>query len=133
MKINIKNAEKLNEAIKKAEGKATARLLKVEDVKRLLEAVEKQLNLPKALMKGVKVHGCPTGQDFPNAYKFAPQATCFDAEYCASGWCVVDVKRDTCPRWKDKAVITLTEEAKYAILQNMSRLTCENMPRFNVW
>ena len=133
MKINIKNTEKLNSEIKKAEGKATARLLTVDDIRRLLAGVEKQLSLTKAELRGVIVRGCPAGQDFPNAYGHTPYATCFTAEYCSSGWCVTEIERDRCPRWKDKAIITLTDAAKDAILYNMTRLSSDNMPSFPTW
>lgn len=115
MKINIDNTVKLNEAIKTAEGKATARTIKATQIVSTLQEIEK--GIPKKKMSGTRVHY--TGAEhFPNAYKYRPESTHWIAENINGKWYVIDIYRDTCPNrssWNTE--VNYSEAAKQAILE----------------
>lgn len=114
-------AEPLSAAIRKAEGRATARRLTARDVVDALESITETLNIPAKHMRGIKATVCPAAQDFPRAYKYTPDATTFCAEYKSTGWVVTDISRAACPRASQEYFIELTEDAKAAILDRISR------------
>ena len=120
MKINIDNTVKLTEAIKTAEGKATARTIKATQIVSTLREIEK--GIAKKKMSGTRVHY--TGAEhFPNAYKYRPESTHWIAENINGKWYVVDIYRDTCPNrstWNTE--ITYSETAKQAILENAAHV-----------
>lgn len=113
--------EPLSAAIREAEGRATARCLTARDVMFALESITKNLNIGKTLMRGIKATVCPAAQDFPRAYKYTPEATTFCAEYKPGGWVVTGIERTKCPRASQEYYIELTENAKTAILDRISR------------
>ena len=87
MKINIENTEKLEGALKEAQGRATARTIDVERILDVLKYVEKRLGIGKAALKGTKVHF--TGAEkFAKAYRFTPESTHFEAEHNGKTWFV---------------------------------------------
>lgn len=104
----------LKDAIKEAEGRATARRISINDIFAHCKAVEEKLNISKKAMNGVKIHCDPNAQEFPKAYKYTPESTHFTAEYKNGTWRVTDVFRDVCG--KHDTAIELTEEAEKAIL-----------------
>ena len=115
MKINIDNTVKLNEAIKTAEGKATARTVEATQIQYTLHEIE--AGIAKKKMSGTRVHY--TGAEhFPNAYKYRPESTHWIAENINGKWYVVDIYRDTCPNrssWNTE--VNYSEAAKQAILE----------------
>lgn len=116
MKINITNEMKLAEAIKQAEGRATARTITVDDIKRQLEKIP----VPKAKLDGTKVH-YNGAEHFPNAYKYRPESTHFIAENIKGKWYITDIYRDTCPNRETwRMSIKYSEAAKAWLLENAS-------------
>lgn len=113
--------EPLSAAIREAEGRATARCLTARDVLFALESITENLNIPAKHMRGIKATVCPAAQDFPRAYKYTPDATTFCAEYKSAGWVITDIARTVCPRASQEYHIELTEDAKAAILDRISR------------
>ena len=121
MKINIENTEKLEGALKEAQGKATARTIDVDRILGVLKYVEKRLGIGKAALKGTKVHF--TGAEkFAKAYRFTPESTHFEAEYNGKTWFVTSITRDTCPQRQDAIEVTLSDTAKDAVLKSLSRM-----------
>lgn len=118
MKINITNEEKLATAIKEAEGKATARTVTVDDIRRTLAKIGN--GIAKAKLHGTTVHY--TGAEhFPNAYRFRPESTHWVAKNIKGKWYVVKIFRDTCPNrttWNTE--VDFSDEAKKAIIDKMS-------------
>lgn len=119
--INLKErSEKtinaLQEAIKEAEGRATARKISYHDIFTRIEAVEGKLKITKKAMNGIKICCDPNAQDFPKAYKYTPESTHFVAEYKNGSWRITNIFRDVCGKHDIK--IELTEEAEKAILEN---------------
>lgn len=124
--INLKNPNadtKLSDAIKAAEGKATARTLDVSDIKRIIDHVDSELKIPKKFMLGVKITCDVNAQTFPASYKYTPESTWFDAECKKTGWCVTDIYRwKTMLTDKHKVEINLTDEARKAIIDRFSKI-----------
>lgn len=108
----------LSDAIKEAEGRASARCITATDIIDELTAVERGLRIPKKSTVGVSVVVDANAQDFPNAYKYTPTSTWFRAEYTSTGWKVTDIYRGETARYNAKYRIKLTDEAKTRIIEN---------------
>jgi hypothetical protein len=128
MKIIIKeaNQEKINAAIREAEGRATARTITAQDIISAAEKVTKHLGIPMKAMIDVVAHVDINAQDFPRAYKYVPESTQFRMIRTASGWALTDIYRDRTHRSGHAAEIRLTETAKEAVLASASVINnCE--------
>ena len=121
MKIIVKeaNADRINAAIKEAEGRATARTITAMDVNSAAEKITRRLNISKTALKGVSAHVDPWAQDFPRAYKYTPESTQFDLIYTGSGWALVNVDRDRTHGARNAAQIRLTDAARAAVLDKV--------------
>lgn len=124
MKINIEHAEKLEKAIKEAEGRATSRTVTVESIVDILNGITKKYDIPKSKLHGTKVH-YDGGEHFPNAYFKcgSPMSTHWTAENSHGKWYVTDIKRDYCPcRKTSSGYIEYSETAKESILEKASQI-----------
>ena len=112
-------ASTLSAAIKEAEGRATARTITARDIISRLKEIEKGLNISKKNMNGVSVHVDENAQTFPSAYKFTPESTHFFATFKGGSWIITGIERARCGSASKKVTITLTEEAKAAIIDRI--------------
>lgn len=112
--------EKLREWIQEAQGRATVRLIKEDDIYRWLDLVESRLGITKKAMQDVYVCIDPNAQDFPRAYKYTPESTQFAAYYKNGSWRILAIKREICQR--KKAQIELSASAKEAILNKYKEI-----------
>ena len=121
MNIVIKwdNIERINEAIKQAEGRAKERRIKYENIDYAIFEIEKKLDIPRVAMLGIMVDIDCNAQKFPNAYKYTPESTHAVVKKTASGWNLIGVHRGVC-RTK-KFMVTLTEVAKQALIERCER------------
>lgn len=119
IRINIKNADKLNAAIKAAEGRATARTETAESIARMLADIAGRYGIPKKRLDGTRVY-FDGGQKFPTAYKYTPESTHWEAEYKNGNWFVTAVWRDRCPNRTTQGTIAYSDTAKAWILENAS-------------
>lgn len=116
---SIADKDKLNAIITEAEGRATARTITADSIAEVLDSVENRLGYPaKKYLKGVKVH-FSNAEHFPNAYHYTPYCTKFDAIHNGKEWRIVAVYRAECPNRRADTHITLTEEAKAAVLKGL--------------
>lgn len=116
MRINITNTEKLENAIKAAEGRATARTVTVRDIKKVLDKVG--VGITKKALHGTKVlyNGA---EHFPNAYRYRPESTHWEAEYSHGKWYVTSIHRAECPnRTSWNTEIQYSPEARRELLEN---------------
>ena len=121
MKVNIEHKEKLEAALKEAQGRATARTIDVDRILSVLKYVEERLGIGKAALKGTKVHF--TGAEkFAKAYRYTPESTHFEAVHSGKTWFVTSITRDTCPQRQDAIDVVLSETAKDAVLKSLSRM-----------
>lgn len=127
IKVNIvikeENKNRIDEAIKKAEGKATARCISHKTVFRIIDSLNGRFgNVSKKNLKGTVIH-FDNAQHFPNAYHYRPESTHFKARHNGTNWTLTDVYRDTCPnRMSFYVSIELSDMAKNAILKNYETL-----------
>ena len=117
MLIKEANREKIEAIIKAAEGRATARTISFWGMIGFLEILEESLGICKKDMVGITADIDINAQDFPNAYKYTPTSTHFTVVRKASGWDLVSVSRDTTRRRGHRFHVTLTDEAKEAIIK----------------
>ena len=117
--VNDKNKEKINDAIKKAEGKARERTITANDIFWMVKNIEENLGIPKSKMLGVVATVDYHAQKFPNAYKYPPYSTHVVLEKVSTGWAVVDIRRNITRRNK-RFVIELTNEAKEELIYKHS-------------
>ena len=115
-------AVKVNAAIKEVEGRATVRTASAADLADALLEIEKKLSITKKAMEGVSACIDVHAQDFPNAYKYTPLSTQFFCEFRKGYWRLKNIVRDDCEKAGQKFRLSLTDEAKDAIIH-----------RYNYW
>ena len=120
MIINARNEEKINQEIRKAEGKATARTITAYDILTDLREYENTILIPKKSMIGIKLEIDHHAQNFPNAYKYRPESTKVYLERVKSGWNITHIYRNTCNRANHKFKSEFTDEAKKEIIKVLS-------------
>lgn len=108
----VAESAELREIIHAAEGRASVRLLSVDDIMDAIDDVPRCV--PKKHLPGCEVHCDPHAQTFPRAYKHTPDSTHFSTVYRASGWYLTRVCRDTCGTSRGRLV--LTDDAKADII-----------------
>ena len=117
MKINIRDKEKVNEAL--AVVNARVRNASHYDVENVVERIElnlQQKGLLKKYWTGLRFQCNPNAGKFPNAYKGIPMATYFTVERYPSGWFLVGVERKECRTDHITLVSGLSEEQKQGVL-----------------
>jgi hypothetical protein len=118
IKLTPNNYEKIQAAIDNAEGRASERLITVEDIVEALTTLEQKLNITKKALIGTTVRVDYNTQHFAKAYKYTPHSTHFAAEYRKSGWFITDIYRWSCGGHKFN--LTLSDTAKVAIVNNFT-------------
>lgn len=128
--IDQAHADKITEAIKAAEGRATARTITADDI---INECDRQLvrlyGLGASLdeLDGTEIHVDVNAQDFPNAYKYTPVSTHFRATYSGKKWRLTDVFRDTCR--KNRGSVKVPEAAKKSIMATIEDAGAELIGR----
>lgn len=128
MKIIVKesNSEKITDAIRDAEGRATARTITAQNVIDTARKITRRLGIPKKYMIGITASVDYHAQNFPNAYKYTPESTQFRMIYTASGWALTSISRETTRRPSRAVDIFLTDDARAMIILNASHMaSCE--------
>ena len=117
MKIKVTDTLGLDDALKAAQGKASARVLDAQDIARICAAAFAHMGISKKAADGVELH-YDGAEHFPAAYRHIPDSTHFKAVFSArAGWVVTEIRRDVCPNrdgWN--AGLRLTDAAKAAIV-----------------
>ena len=96
IKISAANAEKINAAISEIEGKATARTLDADDLIKIAERSEKQVEVRTFLPKSQQTGAVVTyrmGINLPNRYKYALEYTEVTLGRRPSGWFLLSARR----------------------------------------
>ena len=120
MLIKYTNSEKIEKIIKEAEGRATARTIDYGSMSMAIDRLEESLGIPKKHMIGIVADIDVNAQDFPRAYKYTPESTHFRVIRKQSGWDLERVYRDRTRRYNHEFHVTLTEQAKEAIIESKS-------------
>ena len=120
---NQNNWTKLQELLNTSQERCTARTLEVEDIKKLIEKIEKRLNdlgLPKTYRNGLTVDCNPYQEEFAQAYKYTPEGTYIILAYDKNNWRVLEVYRANCKGKSEKALqFDFTNDQKERILNNI--------------
>lgn len=111
--------ESLKNAIKEAEGRASARTITAEEILSTLIRIEDDLHISKKAMDGIRMIADINSQSFPRAYKYTPESTHFSAEYKNGSWRLTDIYRAECKN-SFHIHIDHTEESKKAIIERLS-------------
>ena len=121
--INDHNVPRIEALIAEAEGRATTRTLDIEDIKYIVEELDRYMyahGISKASAEGTTVCYNPNGQKFANAYKYIPYSTQVKLLYHNKKWRLTDVSRDVC---KQRTIwVNWTDAAKANLLDSASRL-----------
>lgn len=120
MKINVNNAAKLEKLLAEVQRRSRERTLNARDIRLVAETVEKKLDkldIPKGKRAGTEAfYGrC---NNFPNAYKYTPFATCIRLLRGTSAWYVVECRRQDC---RGENSIRLTDEQKKIVTNRALR------------
>ena len=94
-----KNWEKLEDTLKEVQRGCTARTIDTNDIKKIIKEIEKNLymrRLPKSSWDGLIVYCNPYKEQFPNAYKHAPNGTIFNLAYYNDCWRILSIDRGIC-------------------------------------
>lgn len=114
--IKLSDTEKLLAAIVEAEGRATVRVITPDDISNAIIIIEKKLSIPKKYMDGVSAEVDYNAQQFPNAYKYTPESTFFDAINKKGIWYITSIYRGRTRGTSHAIAINLTDAAKAEML-----------------
>lgn len=118
IKITAENADKINDAIIAAEGRARVRCISAENIVKACEKAFDRFDIAKKALEGVKISVDIHAQAFPNSYRYTPESTQFCAVYKRGAWYLIDVYRGVCRAPSQQYRATLTEAATGAIISN---------------
>lgn len=120
---NENNWKKLEELLNISQERCTARTLDLEDIKKLIEKIEKRLTylgLPKCYRDDLKVYCNPFREEFAQAYKYTPCGTKITLVYKNNNWRVLTAYRANCNGKDEKALeFIFTDDQKERILNNI--------------
>lgn len=126
IKINItsKTAEaKITSILEDVQARCKARTIDFRDIELALDNVEKKIGIPKCRLDGTTVTVDVHGADFPSAYKYTPESTIFSAANIKGKWYITSIKRSTTRRFNQRVACTLSEAAKSAVVERLSRFS----------
>lgn len=120
MKIIIResNREKIEKALEDIQKRCTMRNIDFDDLLKIIKDIEETLGIPKKRMLGIEADVDYNAQDFPRAYKYTPESTHIIIEKVSSGWALRYIIRDRCRSANRKYMLTLTDDAKEAIIES---------------
>ena len=119
-----KNWEKLEDTLKEVQGGCTVRTINIDDIKRIIKEIEKNLyikKLPKSSWDGLIIYCNPHKEQFPNAYKHAPNGTIFNLTYYNDCWRILSIDRGICSGSPNRRLEYLfNEEQKQKMLDGLA-------------
>lgn len=121
--VKIENLDKINELIKKAEGKSRVRTITYTNIKEVCDMIEKKYSnyMSKKTMKDMIAYVDLYAQSFPNTYKGLPMSTQFEVIKTDRGWNIIDISRKEV-RTRNEILLQFTENQKNCIINHMSKL-----------
>lgn len=111
---------KLTEELDNVQKRCSARTITAREIFDELVSIENKLGIAKCHMNGIRVTVDLNARSFPNAYKYIPESTHFNAELRSGKWRITDIRRAQTLRPTVGHNIELTEEAKEAIIKSLS-------------
>ncbi len=120
MIIKESNRARIEEEIRNAEGRATARTITYKNIVDEIERIENELRIPKKYMVGIQASVDVNAQNFPRSYKYTPESTHFLMERTTTGWDLITVMRDSTRTAGHRAKLFLPDEAKQQIINRLT-------------
>ena len=122
--ISEANENKIAEAIKECEGRASARCIDAKGIIKAAKDYTTALGVPKTAMLGLHVKVDLNAQRFPRAYKYTPESTQFDMEYTKSGWKLTWIGRAECrnPNHAYSMIYPMSDTLKSALVNRFYSL-----------
>ena len=114
--IKLSDTEKILAAIVEAEGRASVRVITPDDISNAIISIEKKLSITKKAMDGVSAEVDYNAQHFPNAYKYTPESTFFEAAYRKGTWYITNIYRGRTRGASNAISLYLPDAAKTAIV-----------------
>ena len=123
MKIIIKesNRERLQKALDAVQQRTRTRTISVDNLFEMIITIDYKLDIAETMMIGIIADVDYNAQQFANAYKYVPKSTHVTIAKVASGWALTNVRRDICRGPGSKYILTLTDEAKTALVESRMR------------
>jgi hypothetical protein len=123
MKIRIckENRDKIQKALDAVQQKCKERTITVDDIIYSVKDIQDNLKIAKKAMIGIKVESDQCCQNFPNAYKYTPYSTQYVMECTSTGWFLTWVDRKPTKRSGNQYNLTLTEDAKKALVERFTK------------
>lgn len=119
--IKEANRGRIEAELEKVQGKCRERLIDYKRICDALKEVENELGIPKKALKGVSVNIDWNAQHFAKAYKYTPESTQFRAVHTGTAWKLTYVGRCACRVPNRRHLVTLTNDAKAAIIARMEQ------------
>jgi hypothetical protein len=117
--IKQENESKIQQMIDDAQGRATARVIDINDILNATVKIEAVLNVPKKYLEGIVYSVDMNAQDFPHAYKYVPESTHFTLTYKNGTWRVSDIIRAQCRTYGHAFVCeNMSAETEQAIIRS---------------
>lgn len=119
MKINIKNAAKVQAALESVQARCRERLCTVDDIHDAISCIMDKV-AAKADIKGLTIVVNPNRQTFPACYNGVPMATYASLYFSGRDWFLVGAKRKPC----SNSYIVSDSVASEGILKNALAKNC---------
>ena len=119
--IKDTNKEKIESAIKEAEGRAKERLICFADIESAIKEIEKKFHcVTKKSMEGLSIIVDPYAQKYPKAYKYTPESTQFLLTFEKGSWRLRWVARRAQDKYcvKSYEVVAMPEDLINAIVKD---------------
>lgn len=121
--INEKNKDRITAELDTLQKKCSVRTISFQAILSCCNKVEERIGLPKKYLKGVRISVDPYAQTFPNAYKYTPESTQFDAVHTGKEWKLIKLYRSATRGPKLEFIVVLTEEAKKEVLLRLEHFS----------
>lgn len=118
-----KASEDLTKILDEVQRRCSARIITARNICWALARIGGKLDITKKAMDGVTVAVDLNAQNFPGKYKGTPYSTIFEARYKSGSWRITDIYRAETRAQSKGCTVSLTEEAKAAILANFQSLS----------
>ena len=122
MIINETNRQKIEARIDAAQARARERLINYDQLLAAINKIEGKLNITKKALEGTRASVDIHAQDFARAYKYRAESTHVEIIYSGGKWRLISVSRQFTRRHSQKYLISLSDTAAAAILDNAACL-----------
>ena len=118
--VKKENLARITEVIDTIQKKTSVREISAYTIFRAIDVIEKKIGIAKNSMTGIVADVDIHADKMPNAYGYTPYSTQFTIKKTRNGWNLIEISRKPLHQSQNYTyILTLTDEAKNAIIQNM--------------